>query len=140
MNQRDLVLSCMAAAGGDAYRPVQIQKLIFLFEKKALKTQVFNFIPFDYGPFDHTVYTHLEDLSNEGMVEIMGGPFSKERRYKLTEKGKKQAQIAFNNLPKSQREYLVLLSQWVRNLTFAQLVGAIYNEYPEMKENSVFKE
>jgi uncharacterized protein len=139
MNQRDLVLACMAAAGVGSYQPVQIQKLVFLFENKALHENIFNFIPFDYGPFDPDVYKRLEELTEEGIVEIIGQPFDRERKYKLTPAGKDIAKTTLQGLPEETRDYLYLLSEWVRRISFAQLIGAIYREYPQMRQNSVFE-
>ena len=42
-------------------------------------------------------------------------------------------------MQKQQREYISRVFQWVRALSFEQLVRAIYAQYPEMKENSVFR-
>jgi hypothetical protein len=139
MEKRDVVLACMEAARNESYQPVQIQKLIFLFERKTLKRKVFNFVPFDFGPFDPEVYKILEELSLEGIVEIIGQPFTKDRFYKLKPEGQEIAKSAFNKLEPNNREYLLILSDWVRQMPFAQLVGAIYSEFPEMQKNSVFR-
>ncbi len=138
--QRDLVLSCLAVAESQPYQPVQIQKLVFLFEKRALSEKIFNFTPFDYGPFDPQVYHRLEELFAEGLVNIIGQPFAKERLYVLTPKGEEYAKRSLEQLSPRNREFLNRLSQWVRKLSFAELVGAIYKEYPDMREKSVFKE
>jgi hypothetical protein len=37
------------------------------------------------------------------------------------------------------KDYVVNLANWVRQLSFQQLVASIYNKYPEMKANSVFR-
>jgi hypothetical protein len=37
------------------------------------------------------------------------------------------------------REYVVDVANWIRQLSFQQLVASIYNRYPEMKVNSVFR-
>jgi len=139
MDQKELVLASMAAANGGVYQPVHIQKLIFLFQERTQKGSVFNFIPFDYGPYDASIYHRLEELASAGMVEIVGGPYTKRRLYKLTSKGVDIANVELNKLSPRDRDYLIRLSEWVRSITFAQLVGAIYTAYPEMRQNSVFR-
>ena len=139
VTQRDIVLASLAAAGGDNYQPVQIQKLIFLFQKRALKMDIFHFIPYDYGPFDPAVYVQLDELSQEGMVEIEGQPFLRQRKYRLSKEGETSAQNLLASLPDNEVEYLKRLSKWIRSLSFAELVGAIYESYPEMRANSVFR-
>ncbi len=139
MNQKELLLASLAASCGEPYQPVQIQKLIFLFQERALSTKVFNFIPYDYGPFDSDIYIRLEELAEEGLVEIIGQPFSKPRLYCLTSKGEKTAKEMLDKLSPLEQEFLIRLSSWVKSLSFAQLVGAIYKDYPVMRENSVFR-
>ncbi len=139
MNQKEILLASLAASRGEPYQPVQIQKLIFLFQEKALKEKIFNFTPYDYGPFDSKIYIELEELAQVGSVEIIGQPFSKLRLYGLTPKGEKSAKEALDKLSSREQEFLIRLSTWVKSLPFAQLVGAIYKEYPAMRENSVFR-
>ena len=38
-----------------------------------------------------------------------------------------------------EREHLKRLVQWARKQTFAQLVSAVYEKHPEMKQNSIFR-
>jgi uncharacterized protein len=138
MNKRDLVLASLLAAGTSSYEPVQIQKTLFLFQKRGLNEDVFNFTPYAYGPFDSSVYSVLEELEQEGIVEIIVGN-SKYRKYRLNDCNSDTARQSFEKLNSSNKEYLKELSSWVRSLSFSQLVSAIYKEYPDMKVNSVFK-
>jgi uncharacterized protein len=140
MEQKELVLASMAAARGGAYQPVQIQKLIFLFQERTQNGRVFDFVPFDYGPYDATIYHWLEELSAEGFVEIQGGPYAKRRLYQLTPEGTELANSELGKLSDRDRDYLIRLSEWVRSISFAQLVGAVYKAYPEMRQNSVFRD
>lgn len=144
MDQRDLILACLTASEGRAYRPVQIQKLVFLFQEKAPQAfpegNLFNFEPSDYGPFDPTVYRVLEELADEDKAEIIGSPLDRNRLYRLSEGGVDAGREALNSLEGSYRDYLKTLSEWVLGQSFAGLVGAIYQEFPAMKVNSVFQE
>lgn len=139
MEQKDLLLACLAVAGKESYQPVQIQKLVFLLQDRGIKEKVFNFTPFDYGPFDPQIYEKLEELASEGYVEIVGEPFAKYRQYRLKPEGQEKARDAFDKLTPQNQEYIGRLHTWVKGLSFAQLVGAIYADYPEMRKNSVFR-
>ncbi len=139
MEQKDLLLACLAVAGKESYQPVQIQKLVFLLQDRGLKENVFNFVPFDYGPFDPQIYKTLEELSDEGFVEIIGEPFAKNRRYRLKTEGVERAGAALKNLSLQNQEYADRLFRWMKGLSFAQLVGAVYADYPQMREHSVFR-
>lgn len=142
MNKRDLLLACMAAAGAHAYEPVQIQKLVFLFQERVaalFPAKPFTFKPYDYGPFDPDIYSCLEALAAEGNLEILGTPFSRPRFYRLTEAGHKPANQALSSIQEPYNSFLLRLSKWVLSVSFAQLVGTVYRNYPQMQVNSVFK-
>jgi len=143
MTKRELLLACLAAANGSTYEPVQVQKLVFLFQEKARKLfpeKLFDFAPYDYGPFDKTIYYELEQMDLEGLVQIWPATYGGSRRYDLTEKGKIVAHKVLDKIEKSYRDYLIRLSAWVRAISFTKLVGAIYKEFPEMKVKSVFRD
>lgn len=141
MNQEKFALIALAAGGKAPHSPVQIQKLLFLLERKAGKIfdgPQFNFRPYAYGPFDKDVYLVLDRLSERGLVEISCLPLEKGRQYKLTAEGQIEGSKMLERLPSQYRKFVVTLSNFVRSLTFSQLVSAIYREYPEMKANSIF--
>lgn len=143
MTKKELLFVCLAAAKGDTYEPVQIQKLVFLFQEKApelFRKKPFNFIPYDYGPFDQTIYSELDQMAGGGLVRIRPATYSTPRSYELTEAGKKAGDESLEKLEERFRDYLIRLSAWVRSISFAALVGAIYNEFPAMKVNSVFRD
>jgi hypothetical protein len=142
MTREQMVLAALAAGGdGAAFSPVQAQKLFFLIDRELaafVDGPHFDFQPYDYGPFDRMVYQELERLSHQGLAEI-------ERRghyriYRLSGAGLEQGRAALNLVGVDVRQYLAQLATWVRSLSFQQLVAAIYNRYPEMKVNSVFRE
>lgn len=143
MSRETIVLVALAAGRGAAHSPVQVQKLLFLFEKRAAEAfngAHFNFRPYDYGPFDPDVYRVLDDLRDLGLVEIVGLSFKKDRRYKLTDRGQIEGLKLLEQLAPRYQKFVVDLSNFVRSLTFSQLVSVIYREYPEMKANSIFND
>jgi DNA-binding PadR family transcriptional regulator len=141
MNPKDLILAGLAPSKGALHSPVQVQKLFFLIDKNIpdeIGGPVFNFTPYNYGPFDKAVYTNLRELETEGLVdvEIRGGYHC----YRLTIDGQVRALELFSQFPKYVQNYLSEASEFVRKLSFTELVSAIYRAYPEMKANSVFQE
>ena len=141
MDQRKLVLIGLAPAKGALHTPVQVQKLFFLLEKKIPQVYggpLFDFRPYNYGPFDSTVYQVLEELEREGLVDIDAQYDWK--TYSLTVPGQKEADKIFDGLPGMAKEFIKETSNFVRGLSFTQLVRAIYKAYPEMKQNSVFQQ
>jgi hypothetical protein len=59
MTRSELILALLAAAEGRPYTPVQIQKAAFLVTRNLPQVmgeeQPFEFVPYDYGPFDADV-------------------------------------------------------------------------------------
>ena len=140
MDKHSFILAALAPAKGGLHSPVQVQKLMFLLDEQVSKNvggPFYNFEPYDYGPFDKMVYEDLEILFMEGLVEIISGNW---RSYRLTEAGQSEGENFLNEIEDAPRKHIEELSSFVRNLSFTQLVSAIYKQYPHMKENSVFED
>jgi uncharacterized protein len=141
MKKNDLLLIALGAGNKHLHTPVQIQKLLFLIDKNVnhlIGGPVFNFVPYDYGPFDSSLYDELSKLENEGLVcsstSVHGW-----KLHGLTEEGIIKSNELANSLSPESLSYIKNLSEFVRRLSFSELVSAIYKAYPEMKTNSVFR-
>jgi hypothetical protein len=137
-----IVLAALAADRSSAFAPVQVQKLFFLLDQNIasdLGGKQFSFEAYDYGPFDRAVYSELEALAQRGFVAIEAAPGAGKRRYSLTAAGYEAGSAELKRLNARAQEYLSRVSAWVRSLGFAELVGAIYKQYPEMRANSIFR-
>lgn len=141
MDQEKIILAGLAPAKGEAHTPVQVQKMFFLLDQnisEKIGGPFFNFQPYNYGPFDKAVYEVLERLAKAGLVSFESqGSW---RTYKLTVQGQREGERILSQLPAGVQDYIDTVSQFVRGLSFTQLVRAIYKAYPEMKQNSVFQE
>jgi uncharacterized protein len=141
MNRSEILLAGLAAGGENAtYTPVQVQKLFFLLDREAsaaLGGPFFKFVPYDYGPFDQAVYAGLDDLARRNLASVQNT--GRYRVYGLSQSGQIEGRRLLETLQPAAREYLSNVARWVRQLTFQQLVASIYNRYPEMKANSVFR-
>ncbi|MBU1999320.1 MAG: hypothetical protein KKE64_07500 [Candidatus Omnitrophica bacterium] len=142
MDRKEIVLAALAASNGAEHTPVQVQKLFFVVDREISQLvggPFFNFVAYDYGPFDSDVYNVLRQLGEDGNAETLYYRPSGFRRYKLTAQGQEKGTSILQGLDKKASEYIVALSGWIRKLSFAELVSAIYKAYPEMKANSVFR-
>jgi hypothetical protein len=83
------------------------------------------------------VYSDCEVLAAQGKVEILQGP--RWKYYAATDAGVDRGKEILNSLSKLDSDYIVSVSNWVRSLTFEQLVKSIYQKYPKMKVNSIFR-
>lgn len=142
MDKKDLVLAALSVSNGALHTPVQMQKLLFLIEKKVPNlpgSPYFDFVAYDYGPFDVEVYSVLRQLKIDGDVEILPNLALGLRQYRVSCQGQAKGQKILNSLDSGAVDYIQKLSHFVRSLSFAELVSAIYKEYPDMKSNSLFR-
>jgi hypothetical protein len=140
VSREDVVLAALSPAAGVPHTPVQVQKLLFLIDRNIstlLGGPKFAFQPLHYGPFDRQVYASLEGLAQQGLVEITRGLNWPE--YRLTPEGQSRAADVWAGLDARARDYINKASDFVRSLSFPELVAAIYKAYPEMRANSVFQ-
>lgn len=136
-----LILAALASGSSSSeLSPVQAQKLFFLIDKNAphlCDGPWFQFAPYDYGPFDSSVYSELDWLSHTGHIEIVrSGPY---RTYRLTDLGRTKAKKSLKRFDAEAKAYFGRAKDWVKSLSFRELVSAIYQAYPEMRAKSIFK-
>ncbi len=143
MNRKDLVLAILASAEGRPLSPVQLQKAAFLITTNAdgiVDEGVgFNFTPYDYGPFDRAVYDEASALSMAGLCAIQPSSQGRWNVYSATEQGTESGLATLERLPDRFRDYVVNVTSWVRQQSFSSLVKSIYDQYPEMRANSIFQ-
>ncbi len=141
----DWVLLAIDASPRKSLSPVQLQKALFLFSRNLNDSQrrtdgFYNFEPYDYGPFDRAVYDDAEALRASGNIVIDSPTSTGRRRYSATPGGSQSAAVIRKSIEPEVQEYLDRAVGWVGSLSFNGLVKAIYNEYPEMRANSVFQD
>jgi hypothetical protein len=143
MDRRELLLAVLAAGNGRPFSPVQIQKAMFLIDKNLPhlihRGAHYNFEAYNYGPFDRTVYVEAESLRDEGRAIIAPSDTGRWNTYAASRKGLREGQESLERLKKKSHRYIVSVVDWVLEQSFGSLVKAIYDEYPDMKENSIFQ-
>lgn len=139
MRREHVTLVMLASAEGKTFTPVQIQKAVFLLTREAPELfsegPGYNFRPYDYGPFDSSVYDDIDASIRQGEAEIIYG---RPRLYRATESGVNRANDLIEGLDPKDVEYIESVSQFVRSRSFSDLVSSIYRQYPEMRANSIF--
>ena len=142
MNRTDVLLATLAAAEGRPFTPVQLQKAMFLLSRNAPhlvdEGANFQFVAYDYGPFDSAVYSEAQNLEQHGLASIQQSS-SRFRTYAATAHGQELGQQILAAMPEDARRYVTEVANWVRSMSFAALVKSIYEAYPEMRENSIFR-
>jgi len=142
LKNRDITLLVIAAAGDTGLTPVQVMKSLFVISKSGFADLPSNFYPFfayNYGPFHPDVYRDVEALVNEGLVIEIREAGRNWSKYAIAPAGIQYAENLKGQIASELSDYINAVANWVRSLTFDQLLRAIYAEYPEMRENSVFQ-
>jgi uncharacterized protein YwgA len=98
----------------------------------------YRFRPYHYGPFDREVYSDLERLIDEGLVRRVKSKRYSGTEFQITDVGKVEA-ARIARLQPGIAPYLKSVVEWMRPLTFTQLVSAIYKQYPKFREKSIFR-
>lgn len=143
MERSDWLLVVLGVANCEPLTPVQLQKSLFLLgqAKEVTKSPAFyNFAPYHYGPFDPSIYADTERLSKQGLVAISHRPGTNWSEYATTTAGQEKAEEIRSHLSGPVLNYAEAVVKWVRAQTFQSLLSAIYNKYPEFRQNSVFQE
>jgi uncharacterized protein YwgA len=140
MDCESLVLAAMAGAGENAiFSPAQVQKLFFILDREAsqyLDGPHFDFVPYNYGPFDSAVYDCLDRLSNRKLVLI--GTNGRYRQYALSHEGYRDGVSILSAIDGNIRNYICQVAKWILSMDFQTLISTIYSKYPDMRVNSVF--
>jgi hypothetical protein len=143
MNRQELLLAVLAAGRGRAFQPAQIQKAIFLIDTNlphlVHTSPRFNFVPYNYGPFDRNVYVEAEHLEKEGAAVIASVPNGRWMTYAASDAGLKRGEQILSRLNLKSRQYIESVVEWVLAQSFGSLVKSIYDAYPNMRENSIFQ-
>jgi DNA-binding PadR family transcriptional regulator len=137
-----LLVICTAKSKG--LSPVQLQKTLFLLQRRLPKEDVgdryYEFTPYNYGPFNVTIYQDAETMEELGWISINHSPGGRWKVYRATPIGLEFATKLRAQASPHALEYLDTIVTWVLGLSFRELVSAIYAEYPEFRANSVFQE
>ena len=137
VNRSDILLAIVATAGAQGLTRVYVQKIAFLVSeefKGKLSDDFYEFDKFHYGPFSREVYLDAEMLNDLGCISIKYGADRRDDKYTIEE----NCYVDDINLPVDLSEYIVETVDWVMDMSFDELVRAIYLLYPEYRANSRF--
>lgn len=142
MERTHWTLLVIAEAGSSGLSPLQLQKSLFLIGKN-LPAEVgdsfYEFIPYNYGPFDPQIYSDAQRLTVEGLIQTIRVAGRSWSSYTITPLGQERANhIKETELNERASKYVTSVVKWVQSVSFAQLLSAIYQKYPEYKAKSVF--
>jgi uncharacterized protein YwgA len=146
MRRRDWLLLFAAYEGApDGLDPIRFQKGLFLFSRRARvpERSKYAFKPHNYGPMSAGIYTDLDRLVDEGLLEPTPVPGKGWSRYKPTKvtfgKGRRILKQAEAEELLDAAQELFKIKQDVSSVGFIELLERVYAEHPEFAVNSVFR-
>lgn len=143
MQARDRLLLLVALDGAPrGLDPVRLQKGMFLDaqESGVGREEKYTFVPYNYGPMSAQIYSDLDELKAEGLVEevpVQGQSWS---RYIATEKGLEVGQKLLDKGSSGEvGQQLYRIKKEVASKTFKALLEDVYERYPAYASKSVFR-
>lgn len=147
MTPRDWLLILCAYRGAPAgLDPVRIQKGMFLFSRSGAvpPSERYDFRPYDYGPMSAGIYSDLDALVAEGLLEPHAVSGKSWCRYSATERGRSTAGERLLNLKgepqKENARRLYQIKEEIASVSFSDLLERVYRAHPDMAVNSVFRQ
>ena len=120
---------------------IRIMKTLFLLDKQIDQrlSNFYQFTPYLYGPFSLEVYTDLDELRQEGHIQLELTLPLNWSRYRLTEKGISAVDKIYKEIPAPLKTKMREVKNLVTGLSFVELLRYVYKEYPEYAYSSVIK-
>lgn len=138
MNRKNILLLALANAENTGLSPVQLQKTLFLIGESLKPKKYYNFTPYSYGPFDSQIYLDAEDFSSQGLININYKKNEHYPNYVVSLKGSEKGKKLKSKSETKEVEFIQETVDFVKKLTFRQLLTVIYENYPQYSVNSVF--
>ncbi len=141
MTRRDWLLLYIALKGAPSgLDPVKIQKGMFLMamEGGLPEEERYTFSPYLYGPMSSAIYSDVERLEADGLIEGEPVPGYTWKRYKATPAGIDVARHLLEDADGDAARKLYEIKQLVAAQSFPTLLRDVYVRYPEYATRSVF--
>lgn len=138
VSRSDILLAIIAASAGRELSRVQLQKVAFLVSEEfqgRLPEDFYTFDKHNFGPFCIDIYDDTEMLHYWGWIHIKAGAERRFDTYSIAEP------INFDGLKLDEdiKAYIKDTVTWVVEMSFGEIVRAVYRLFPEYRENSIFK-
>jgi hypothetical protein len=142
--RQGVLLLLLRGADSPGVDPIRIMKGAFIVTQEAPMEWVapsarYEFVPEKYGPCSYDVYSDLDALVDEGLVQATQAPGRSWRYYSVTPAGQERAEDLRRRSSAGATDFITRVAQFVRGLPFAKLLKTIYARYPQYAVNSVFQ-
>lgn len=137
VSRSDILLAIIAAANGSELSRVQLQKVAFLVSeefKGRLPEDFYKFDKHNFGPFCIDIYNDTEMLYYWGWIREKSGAEPRLDTYSIA----KPLNLDDLHCDEDIKQYIMDTVAWVVDMSFGEIVRAIYWLFPEYRENSIF--
>jgi DNA-binding PadR family transcriptional regulator len=128
----------LGAQGPEDLDPVRIQKGMFLLSKRGPERDVYEFQPYDWGPFSSDIYADLASAARQGYLTEERVPGRTWSTYRITARGHERALALAAQMRAEDVAWLRQAREFLTTRSFAQLLREIYDLYPDYAVNSRF--
>jgi len=143
MQPRDRLLLFIALDGAPrGLDPIRLQKGMFLFamEEESNSDEIYEFVPYHYGPMSTQIYRDLEQLVDRGLVEAVPVKGQSWARYSATEEGLLAARDLLGEEPaQTAARRLHEIKVDVSSHTYQEVLEDVYDRFPKFASKSVFR-
>jgi hypothetical protein len=137
VSRSDILLAILAAANGEELSRVQLQKVIFLVAEEfdgRLPKDFYTFGKEKFGPFCIDIYNDTDMLHYWGWIRVKPGDEPRLEAYSIA----KPFDLDGLQLDDDIKQYIKDTVAWVADMSFGEIVRAVYRLFPEYRENSIF--
>lgn len=113
---------------------------LFAMEDESASGELYEFVPYHYGPMSAQIYRDLEHLVDHGLIEATPVKGQSWARYSATEDGLSVARELLDQEPSqaaARRLYEIKVD--VASHTYQQVLEDVYERFPEFASKSVFR-
>lgn len=128
----------LGVEGPDSLDPVRIQKGMFLLSQRGPARGLYDFRPYNWGPFSRDVYNDLDRLVGLGIAVSEHVPGQSWCRYSLSERGEQRAAEVAVGSDKQSLRWMAELRRFLTARSFGQLLEDVYREFPQYATRSRF--
>jgi uncharacterized protein len=143
MTPRDSLLLFIALDGApQGLDPIRLQKGMFLFamDNGSDPGEVYDFVPYDYGPMSTQIYRDLDLLAERRLIDATPVEGQTWSRYSATDAGLAAAQDLMGEEPsQAKAKRLYAIKAEVSSHTYQQVLEDVYDRFPEFASKSVFR-
>lgn len=143
MDRVDWLILLLAFKGADssALDPVRIQKGMFLFSKEADRpeTELYDFKPYNYGPYCADLKRDATALVDAGVAESVEVPGYTWAKTELSAAGMARASALLSKSPTDAAVKLFEIKQAITSTDFSGLLRDVYSRYPDFATKSIFR-